>query len=178
LQVASGYIRHLSRPLAPRAQRSFAPEALPSFIALMTSCASPKASHQLRFIHSLVSLCSLDHPLLVYRTFPTFTTANLSLDAWTSTPALPSGALTRFFPLGFGLPATVTRSAVAFSRTTTSVRTVLSRLQSFLDVQASRFACHPGRAYRRDSPSRGSCDFYFRAPYRLLPPYTSDMLAV
>lgn len=44
--TASDSCSHL---LAPRAQRSFAPEALPSFIATTTSCASPEASRQLRF---------------------------------------------------------------------------------------------------------------------------------
>src|SRR5258705_6564083 len=63
-------------------------------------------------------------------------------------------------------------------RTTTSVRTVISGLQPFLNVQASKFACHPGRSYRWRFRVQGSCDFYFRAPCGSLPPRTSDMLAV
>ena len=46
VSTASDSCSHL---LAPRAQRSFAPEALPSFIATTTSCATPEASRQLRF---------------------------------------------------------------------------------------------------------------------------------
>src|SRR6266478_1669937 len=38
-------------------------------------------------LHSLLSLCSLDHPLLVSGTFPTLRLPNPSLDAWTYTPA-------------------------------------------------------------------------------------------
>jgi hypothetical protein len=44
----------------------------------------------------------------------------------------------------------------------TSARNSISRLQAFLDVQASRFACHPGRSYRDGSKSIGQL-------WRLLP---------
>ena len=57
-------------------------------IALTTSCASPKPSPLLSLFRSLGSPCSLDHPLLVFGTFPTLYDANLFLDAWTLTPAL------------------------------------------------------------------------------------------
>ncbi len=92
------------------------------------------------------------------------------LSQWCTYPFLP----TQLRPSRNGY----TVGTLAFTRTTTSVRTVISGLQSFLYVQASRFACHPGRSYRCGLPPQGSCDFYFRAPYELLPPHTSDMLAV
>src|SRR5262249_37166280 len=44
----------------------------------------------------------------------------------------------------------------------TSARNSISELQTFLDVQASRFACHPDRSYRDDSMSIGQ-------PWRLRP---------
>jgi hypothetical protein len=86
---------------------------------------------------------------------------------------------TRFFPQKHrpsprydkvGFPTT--------SRTATSVRGSISGLQSFLYVQASNFACHPGRSYRYNFTSYGSRDVYFRAPHGLLPPHVSDILAV
>ena len=132
------------------AQRSFAPEALPSFLAPTISCASPKASHQLRFVSSLVSLRSLDHPLLVFRTFPTLRPTNLSLDAWTYTPAASGvhSPVSSSRASAFSHAAAGRRSATF--RATTSARVPISGLQSFLYVQASRFACHPGRSYRRN----------------------------
>jgi hypothetical protein len=53
-----------------------------------------------------------------------------------------------------------------------------SRLQSFLHVQAHRFARHPDRSYRYDRPSYGSRDFSIRASHGLLPPHAPDMLTV
>ena len=55
----------------------------------------------------------------------------------------------------------------------------ITGLQTFVPLQASGFARHPGRSYRRRPCSpRGSRGFYVRASYGLLPPRTSDMLAV
>jgi len=58
-----------------------------SILALMTSCASPGRLPPPSLLHSEVGLCSLVHPLLVVRTFPTLSAANPSLDAWSPTPA-------------------------------------------------------------------------------------------
>ena len=63
----------------------------------------------------------------------------------------PSGspsAYTRFFPGDIGLRPVGTSSASHNIRTATSVRETISGLQSFLYVQASGFARHPGRSYR------------------------------
>ncbi len=128
-------------------------------------------------LHSLVSLCSLDHPLLVFWTFPTLPSANPSLDAWTFTPAASKVPLPVSSLRASAFPKTVTGRRSAKTRATTSARTVISELQSFLNVQASRFACHPGRSHRCPC-GHGSHDVYFRAPSGLLPPRTSDMLAV
>ena len=55
---------------------------------------------------------------------------------------------------------------------------VFSQLQPFANVQASKFACHPGRSYR-DGPFRppGSCGVFVRAKHASLPSRASDVLA-
>jgi hypothetical protein len=63
-------------------------------------------------------------------------------------PGSSRGARTRFFPQDFGLPPVRTGSALSSVRTATSVRGLISGLQSVLYVQARRFAHHPGRSYR------------------------------
>ena len=132
-----------------------------SFIATTTSCASPKASHQLRFVSLLVSLRSLDHLLLVFGTFPTLLRANLSPDAWTHTPAASGVLLPVSSPRASAFPKAVSGRRSANTHATTSARRTISELQSFLYVQASRFACHPGRSHR--------CHFLAGRPWRLLP---------
>jgi hypothetical protein len=108
---------------------------------------------------------------------PDVTSAIPSLDAWTLTPAASGVLLPVSSPRASAFPETVAGRRSAGTRATTSARTVISELQSFLYVQASRFASHPGRSHRCLF-RHGSRDFYFRAPYELLPPHTSDMLAV
>src|SRR6266849_4889920 len=60
----------------------------------------------------------------------------------------PLGALARYFPNGIGLPSWVRGRRPASTRSATSERKVISQLQPFTDVQASKCACHPGRSYR------------------------------
>ncbi len=75
--------------------------------------------------------------------------ASLSPDAWSPTPAGPmvhtpvSSHRTSAFP-----PLEQGRLHTNTIRTATSVRYAFSRLQAFSNVQASRFARHPGRSYR------------------------------
>jgi len=148
-----------------------------SFDAITTSCASPKASHQLRFYTrwSVFAAGTIrcwspgPSPRLLCDSFP---------GCWTPTPAVSVVRLPVSSHSASAFPQRLHGRHSAYTRTTTSVRTVISGLQSFLYVQASRFACHPGRSYRYGFPPQGSCDFYFRAPYELLPPHTSDMLSV
>jgi len=64
-------------------------------------------------------------------------------------------------------------------RSTTSERGGLTRLQSFDDLQASEFACHPGRPHRWHRISmQGGHGVYIRADRGSLPPRASDILAV
>jgi hypothetical protein len=102
-------------------------------------------------LHSLLSLCSLDHPLLVSGTFPTLRLPNPSLDAWTYTPAASGVHPPVSSPRASAFPNAVAGRRSATIRATTSARVPISGLQSFLYVQASSFACHPGRSYRRNS---------------------------
>ena len=152
--------------------------ALTPLFALTTSCASPKASPQLSlfarwavFAAWTIRCWSLG-PSRRYlsRTFSWMLGPLPRLSQWCCYPLLP----TELRPSRNGY----TVGSLANTRTTTSVRTVISGLQSFLYVQASKFACHPGRSYRCRFRSQGSCDFYFRAPCGSLPSRTSDMLAV
>lgn len=146
--------------------------------ALTTSCASPRASAQLRFytrwsvFAAWTIRCWSSGPSRRYlsRTFPWMPGPLPRLSQWCLYPFLP----TVLRPSRNGY----TVGSLAKTRTTTSVRTVISGLQSFLNVQASKFACPPGRSYRWRFRVQGSCDFYFRAPCGSLPPRTSDMLAV
>jgi hypothetical protein len=154
------------------------PGGLTPFIALTTSCASPKASARLRFytrwsvFAAWTTRCWSLGPSRRYlsRTFPWMPGPLPRLSQWCLYPFLP----TELRPSRNGY----TVGSLANPRTTTSVRTVISGLQSFLNVQASKFACHPGRSYRWHFRAQGSCDFYFRAPSESLPPRMSDMLAV
>src|SRR6478672_8460902 len=62
-------------------------------------------------------------------------------------------------------------------RITISRRHVISRLQIFLNVPASKFALPPDRSYRCIL-LQGSRGFYVRAYRALLPPHAPDMLTV
>ena len=94
-------------------------------------------------------------------------------------PGCLSSALARFFLLSFGLPQRFNGSTTRYFPCNDFRTDRISGLQSFLNVQASRFACHPGRSHRCGLLTpQGSHGVYFRAPYELLPSHTSDMLAV
>ena len=64
------------------------------------------------------------------------------------------------------------------SANTTFHGAYLSRLQTFLYVQASKFAHLPDRSYRYAILRRAAEAFYIRADRASLPPHASDMLAV
>jgi hypothetical protein len=148
------------------------------FFALTTSCANPKASPQLSlfarwavFAAWTIRCWSLGPSRrCLTRTFSWMLGPLPRLSQWCSYPFLP----TERRPSRNGYAV----GSVAAICTTTSVQTVISGLQSFLYVQASKFACHPGRSLPLTLSLQGSCDFYIRAPCVSLPSRTSDMLAV
>ena len=122
---------------------------LTPFIALTTSCASPKTSPQLSLFARWAVLaawtirCWSLGPSRRYvtRTFSWMLGPLPRLSRWCMYPFLPTERRPSRNGYAVGSAAKI--------RTTTSVRTVISGLQSFLNVQASKFACHPGRSYRR-----------------------------
>jgi hypothetical protein len=110
---------------------------------------------------------------------PDVISMNLSLRAWTSTSATPVvhspvfSHRTSAFPMWRSGRRLAT--IVPFSGLSTGF---ISRLQSFLYVQARRFACHPNRSYCDSQNLSSSGDFYIRASLGLLPPRAPDMLTV
>ena len=118
-------------------------------IALTTSCASPRASVQLRFytrwsvLAAWAFRCWSLGPSRRYlsRTFPWILGPLPRLSQRCLYPFLPTERRPSRNGYAVGSAAKI--------HTTTSVRTVISGLQSFLNVQASKFAWHPGCSYRR-----------------------------
>lgn len=117
--------------------------------ALTTSCASPKTSPQLSLsarwavLAAWIIRCWSLGPSRRYmtRTFSWMLGPLPRLSQWCLYPFLPTERRPSRNGYAVGSAAKI--------HTTTSVRTVISGLQSFLNVQASRFACHPGCSYRR-----------------------------
>ena len=110
---------------------------------------------------------------------PDVISANLSLVAWTHTPAVPlvHSLVSSQKTSAFTNPRVARH--LTNPRTATSARRGISGLQSFSYVQASRFARHPGCTYRRAPIGPlGSRGFYFHAYLGSLPPRAVDMLAV
>jgi hypothetical protein len=84
--------------------------------------------------------CHLDLPDVI--------SANLSLDASSLAPAVSLIAFTCFFISVIGLPHGLIGSASRFIPRIRLLVVVISRLQIFLYVEASKFARLPGRSYR------------------------------
>jgi hypothetical protein len=82
---------------------------------------------------------------------PDVISANLSLDAWTPTPAASAVRLPVSSHRASAFPTLGPGRHSASPHTATSVQDSISGLQSFTHVQASRFACHPDRSYRSRS---------------------------
>jgi hypothetical protein len=94
-------------------------------------------------------------------------------------PGASPGAHTRYFPGNIGLRRLGSGSAADNDPYSDFSTEGISELQTVDHLQASRFARHPGRSYRSGSiDPLGSHGFYVRAYCGLLPPRTSDMLAV
>ena len=120
----------------------------PSFFAPTDSCARPSSSHLLdsRLVWWVFAGC---HQSLLDAGPSRRCLCMSFLGCLTPYPGVSPGAFARFFPEDFGLPPSLTGSALPhLTRTATSVRKPFSGLQAFLDVQASKFARHPGRSDR------------------------------
>jgi hypothetical protein len=79
---------------------------------------------------------------------PDVISADLSPGAWTPTPVVPMVHLLVSSHGATASPALGPGRLPTSPRTATSVRLGISRLQSFANVQAPRFARPPGRSYR------------------------------
>src|ERR1019366_6747838 len=79
---------------------------------------------------------------------PDVISANLSPDAWSRATAVPRSALACFFLRVIGLPQQRSGSASRFYPRLRLHAEAFSKLQTFLDVQASEFARLPDRSYR------------------------------
>jgi hypothetical protein len=151
----------------------------PFFVAHTDSCARPLPSFRFQvkplFERSLQVAAS---PCCI-KALPGVSPADLSSDAWTL-PRWLTRCVHPFLPLSHR-PSTESHWVGCSTRirSTTSERGVVSRLQSFDNLQASEFACHPGRSHRWH-PIRvpGGRGVYVRAERGSLPPRASDMLAV
>ena len=171
--------RTYSQVVALRAQRSFAPEALHFLLCsydLMCQSQSLCPTSLCRLAGQSLQLGPpaaglWDLPDVTFpKSFPR------CLDLY---PGSLWSAFTRFFPQSIGLPLRGSGSAAQPQS--------VPRLQhGYLFRGCSHFFMFrpPGLLATQVVPtdvtlsSRGSCGVYFRAPYELLPPHTSDMLAV
>jgi len=122
----------------------------PSFLAPTDSCARPSSSHLLVFRLVWWVFAGCRQSLLDGG--PSRRYLRMSFPGCLAPyPGVSPGALARFFPEDSGLPPTLTGSAFSLTlRTATSARHFFSGLQTFLYVQASKFARHPGRSDRYD----------------------------
>jgi len=102
--------------------------------------------------------------------------ANLSSDAWSHAPAVPQTACTCFFACVIGLPLGRRGLASRFYPRNNFSAEVISRLQTFLYVQASEFARPPGCSYRCAYGHRAAEAFRSGQNVASLPPHAPDML--
>src|SRR6516162_7331831 len=85
--------------------------------------------------------------------------ANLSPDAWSPTPTVPSSAFACFFLKVIGLPKGTKGSASRLFRERDFPAGYFSRLQTFRYVQASEFARLSDRSYHCEFPHRAAETF-------------------
>ena len=151
----------------------------PGFIAHTGSCARPKSSLSLGFplVPCVFAGCCAPLPDVglsqryLRESFSGCLDPYPGGSLWCTYPFLPRGQRPSPRREWLGTQQSI--------RTATSVRSGFSGLQSFANVQASRFARHPGCSYRiEDYACQGSRGFYFHAYLGLLPPRAVDMLAV
>ena len=128
------------------AQGSFAPEALPSFLANTSSCANPGAS-RLHFVPGTYRRrpCRLHHPRLVIGTVPLWT-AFLSWSAAPPIPAVRRVHITSSSPTTSAFALLCGARLPQVSHQTASRGRKFSIRQAFLYVAALQFACPPNRS--------------------------------
>ena len=103
----------VSDEIAQCAQRSFAQGGLTSRLCSYDLMCQSQSLSPASFLHSLASLCSLDHPLLVSGTFPTLRSPESFTGCLDLYPGSLWSAFTRFFLQSIGLPQRGSRSALS-----------------------------------------------------------------
>ena len=120
----------------------------PPFIAPTGSCARPKPSCFLQHPLGQQVFAGCRKPLLGNGPSRRYL-CNPYMVAWTLTPRCFPGAFTRFFPVNIGLTLDLRRSTHRFIFPHCNFSgSSISRLQSFLDVQAPMFARPPDCSHR------------------------------
>ncbi len=124
----------------------------PSFLAPTGPCARPTPSRRLRSLPWSAGLCRLLSAPAGGWPFPTL---SLRVFPWMQgpVPRRLAGCLYPFLPLRLRPSLRLNQVGAHNIRSAISERVFLSRLQSFANVPASRFACHPDRSYRPSSES-------------------------
>jgi hypothetical protein len=137
----------------------------PFFVAHTSSCANPKSSTRLRLRYSSWSLQVAASPCWM-RDLPDVISASLSLDAWTRIPLACRSAHARYsLPQHRPSPPGTRVGMPEWSAQRLLSGPVFRDDSHSLDVQASKFACHPGRSHRCGSKTA-------RQPWRLHPSRT------
>lgn len=148
LPSAQSPFAHLRRYLSCRGVYHHVGRRYPAIIARTDSCVNPKPSSCLgiSLVHQVFAGCC--QPLLGEGPSRCYLCNSFSvcLDPY---PGCSCGALTRYFPQNYGLPGGMTRSALGYIHIiANSIWGLITGLQSFTNVQAHRFACHPDCSYR------------------------------
>jgi len=127
-----------------------------SVFAHTDSCADPMWLSPTSAIASLEESLQVATSPCCHRDLPDVISASLSSDAWSPTTAGPRSAYTCFFLPGIGLPQQGMCRLARFYPRTRFFTERFSRLQTFLNVQASEFAHLPDRSYPCAIPPQGS----------------------
>ena len=129
------------------------------FLAHTDSCADPAGSPLLRFFTSFRESLQVATSPCCQRHLPDSISANLSPDAWSPAPTVPSSAHTCFFPDVIGLPQdTMGRLPVLF-RERDFPRASFRGCRHFFMFRPLSLRCLPDRSYRCGFPHRAAETF-------------------
>jgi hypothetical protein len=138
----------------------------------------PRGSPVLRFVASCRESLQVATSPCCHQNLPDVIPVNLSSNAWSHAPAVPQNACACSLFRVIGLPQLESGSA---SRCYPRIRLLagrVSRVQTFLNVQAFEFARLPDRSYRCTSSRRAAETFTSGHTRASFPPHAPDMLAV
>ena len=149
----------------------------PSFLALTDSCARPPSSHLLGFRLVWWVFAGCRQSLLDGGPSRLYLCKSF-LGCLAPYPGVSSGASTRFFPDDFGLPHTMTRSAIS-QLPCSDFSMALYFAAAGIPLCSGLQVCLPPRSLRPIRPlPYGRRGVYFRTSKSSFPPSSSDMLTV